>query len=347
MNRRALRALLLMALFGVVAWQSGAISAQESINLLTNPSFEDEYGAWGEYRELQTSQGWTPWWIEFEGDEGHVLRRPECKPAHHFVFANRVKSGEYAQQCFTSFGTHDMGLYQQVQVSPGQLLRFSVWVQVWSTSLKDPAVSELPGNVRVSVGIDPTGGVDPQSPIIRWSPAIEAYDRWHFQYVEEVAQNVTVTVFTRSTAQFAVRTNDVYWDEAGLVDADLALSLQLTPIPTATPKPTPTLGPNSILYAPPVTDTLRLIADRFSIDFDRVARANRALLDLPVRPGLPVVVPGGDSRHVDRGTYRVQAEGETLESIAAKFQYSPAELAVINRRYGPGITWPGETLIVP
>ncbi len=234
MNRRLIRAISIAMLLVLIAWRATATSAQSTINLLQNPGFEDTYNSWGDYRELITAAGWTPWWIEIEGDEGHVLRRPECKPAHHFVFANRVKSGEFAQQCFTVFGTHEMGLYQQVRVNSGQLLRFSIWVQVWSTSLKDPNVSELPGNVRVAVGIDPTGGTDPRSPVIRWSFAIEAYDQWHFQYVEEVAQNDVVTVFTRSTAQFAVRTNDVYWDEAGLVDADLALSLRLTPIPTAT-----------------------------------------------------------------------------------------------------------------
>ena len=346
MIRRLIRAILLLILAAIFAWRATASSAQVSINLLQNPSFEGTYDAYGQYRELRTSAGWTPWWIEFEGDEGYILRRPECKPADHFIFANRVKSGEFAQQCFTFFGTHHMGMYQQVKVQPGQLLRFSIWVQVWSSSLSNPEISELPGKVKVSVGIDPIGGVDPLSPIIHWSDEIEAYDRWHFQFVEEVAQNNVITVFTRSRAQFAVKHNDVYWDEAGLVDADLALSLQLTPIPTATPKPTATLGPDSILYAPPITDTLRAIANRFSVEFSKVARSNRAPGNVSVRPGVPVVVPGGREAHATRATYVVQP-GETLESIAAKFQYRTVELAVINRRYGPGLTWPGETLILP
>ncbi len=346
MTRRWIRATLWVSLAALFAWRATATSAQDSINLLWNPSFEDTYDAWRGYRELRTSAGWKAWWIEFEGDEGHILRRPECRSAHHFVFANRVKSGEFAQQCFTFFGTHDMGVYQEVKVRSGQLLRFSIWTQVWSTSLGNPGVSELPGNVRVSVGIDPTGGIDPLSPVVRWSSEIEAYDRWHFQFIEEVAQNDVVTVFTRSRAQFAVRHNDIYWDEAGLVDADLALSLQLTPIPTATPKPTPAIGPDAILYAPPVTDTLRLIAARFGVDFERVAGSNRVPANVLVRPGFPVVVPGGREAHATRGAYVVQP-GETLASIAARFQYRTVELAVINRRYGPGFTWPGETLILP
>jgi LysM repeat protein len=347
MMRRLALASLLLALVAVLTWRATTTSAAQGIvNLLKNPSFEDNYDAHGVYRELRTAEGWTPWWVEREGDEGYILRRPECKPSDHYLFAHRVKSGEYAQQCFTFFGTHEMGVYQRVAVQPGQVLLFSVWAQVWSTSTSNPTFSELPGNVRVSVGIDPTGGMDPQSPVIHWSDEIEAYDRWHFQFVQEVAQNSVVTVYTRSRAQFAVKHNDVYWDEAGLVDANLALSLQLTPIPTATPKPTPTLGPDSILYAPPVTDTLRLIAARFSVDFATVARSNRVPANVAVRPGLPVVVPGGSQRHVTRGTYAVQT-GETLESIAARFQYRTVELSLINRRFGPGLTWPGETLIVP
>ena len=346
MKRRLIRAGGAVILASIVAWRATLSSAQVGINLLQNPGFEEAYEAWGAYRELRTPKGWTPWWIEREGDAGSVLRRPECKPAHHFVFANRVKSGEYAQQCFTFFGTHDMGVYQQVSARPGQLLRFSIWVQVWSTSTGNPSLSELPGNVKVAVGLDPTGGVDPLSPVVRWSPEIEAYDKWHFQFIEEVAQSNQVTVFTRSRAQFAVRHNDVYWDEAGLVDADLALSLKLTPIPTATPKPTPALGPGAILYAPPVTDTLRAIAARFGVDFGEVARANRVPANVVVRPGVPVIVPGGQARHATRGVYVAQ-RGETLAAIAARFQYRALELAAINRRYGPGLTWPGQALVVP
>ena len=345
MNRRTLRALLIVALIIVLSWRAAITSAQDTINLLQNPSFEDTYGADG-VRELLVSAGWHAWWVEYEGDEGYILRRPECKSAFHYIHGNRVKSGEYAQQCFTFYGTHEMGLYQQVKVASGQKLRFSIWVQVWSTSLKASPVSELPGNVKVSVGIDPTGGTDPHSPIIHWSDDIDAYDSWHFQFVEEVAQSRTVTVFTRSRAEFAVIHNDVYWDEAGLVDADLALSLKLTPIPTATPKPTPTLGPTSILYVPPVTDTLRIIAARFGIDFTRVARSNRVPANVTVRPKFPIIIPGGNPKSAEHGTYIVKP-GETLYSIAARFQYRPVDLAVLNRRYGPGIVWPGETLIVP
>jgi len=347
MIRHFSRAVLALALIGILAWRATATFAQDAPpNLLQNPGFENNYDGYGSYRELCTAAGWVPWWIEFEGDEGHILRRPECRQANHFIFANRVKSGEYSQQCFTFFGTHDMGVYQQAKVAPGQVLLFSIWVQVWSSSLSNPEVSELPGNVEVSIGIDPTGGTDPQSPVIHWSDEIEAYDRWHFQFVQEVAQNDVITVFTRSRAQFAVKHNDVYWDEAGLVDANQALSLQLTPIPTATPRPTPTLEPDSILYAPPVTDTLRIIARRFGVDFKSVARRNRVPGDVVVRAGLPVVIPGGHEAGARRGTYIVQA-GETLESIAARFQYRTVELAVLNRRFGPGITWPGETLIFP
>jgi LysM repeat protein len=346
MNRRFIRVVAGAVLISILAWRAASTSAQDYINLLNNPSFEDSYGPWEGYRELIVSAGWSPWWIEREGDEGYILRRPECKPTDHFIFANRSKSGQFAQQCFTFYGTHVLGVYQQAPVQSGQLLRFSIWVQVWSTSLKEATTSELPGNIRVSVGIDPTGGTDPLSPVIHWSNEIEAYDQWHFQFVEEVAQNSTVTVFTRSRAEFAVMHNDVYWDEAGLVDADQALSLKLTVIPTATPKPTPRPGADSILYAPPVTDTLRVIAARFGVDWARVARANRVPIDVLVRPKFPVVVPGG---HPNGAIHRttIAQPGETLYSVAARYQYRPVDLAVLNQRYGPGMAWTGETLILP
>ena len=354
MNRR-LRAILIVLLLGLVGWRSTLTYAQTStpqptplpiVNLLQNPSFEDAFEAWDSYREVRTSQGWHGWWIERESDEGYVLRRPECKPAHHFVFSNRVKSGEWAQQCFTFFGTHDMGLYQQVPVNSGQVLLFSIWTQVWSTSIGNPGVSELPGNVRVQIGIDPTGGTDPTSPLVLWSTPIEAYDAWHFQFVQAVAQNNVVTVYTRSQAEFAVRNNDVYWDEAGLVDADQIVALQLTPIPSPTSKPTPTLSPNEIRYAPPVTESLRLIAARFGVPFRTVALANHVPTNVDVRPGQRAIVPGGREQGAARGTYVAQP-GDTLQSIAARFQYRTPELAMLNRRFGPALTYPGETIILP
>ena len=347
MSRRHIRFINLILLFAFLGLRVTHTSAQPTLtNLLQNPSFEEDYAAYGQYREVITAAGWQTWWIEHEGDAGWILRRPECKPANDFIYANRVKSGEFAQQCFTFFGTHEMGLYQQVRVSPGQTLRFSIWTQVWSSTYSNGKISELPGNIRISIGIDPTGGTDPLSRVIHWTSEIEAYDRWHFQLVEEVAQNNVITVFTRSRAEFAVKHNEVYWDEAGLLDADLALTLKLTPIPTATPKPTPTLGPGSILYAPPLTDTLRVIAARFNLDLETLARSNRAPADLIVRPGFPIVVPGGTLRQIVHNTYIAQP-GDTLQSIAAKFQYRPAELAQLNRRFAGGITWPGETLILP
>ncbi len=108
---------------------------------------------------LQVANGWQPWYLDTGGPTS-VNARPEYLPAP----AARVRSGSAAQEYNTFFATHTAGVYQRVPVTAGTELRFSVWMWVWSSAtFDDPNVSADPNDVRVSVGIDPTGGVSAES----------------------------------------------------------------------------------------------------------------------------------------------------------------------------------------
>ena len=212
---------------------------------LVNADFEGSYSNRGA-GEVTVADGWHPFWQDGPFQEDGYNRRPEYKPEDASRFGTRrVHSGNFSQKWFTTFSTHTGGIFQPVGGIPvGTKATFSAWVQVWSSQHHDPDTVVQPGNYRVSVGIDPTGGTDWRSPNIIWSePRIE-YNTWMNLSVSAVAKANTVTFYLRGQPEFRTQFNDSYWDDA---------CLQLErPAPTNTPRPKPT---NTPTITPTPTDT--------------------------------------------------------------------------------------------
>ncbi|MDX1614343.1 MAG: hypothetical protein R3300_08540 [Candidatus Promineifilaceae bacterium] len=184
-------------------------------NLLTNPSFEGDYLKFG-YDEINHAPGWFPWWE----DDGLVNLRPEYKPADGALFPNRVHSGGFAQQYFKTFGQFKAGLQQFVEVPTGTRLQFSAYGQAWSCeefSKCPDATSYNPADMLMRVGIDPRGGDDHQSPSIKWSPYFNPLDQWQLACVEAVSEAGAVTVYLWASPNKPNGNQDVYWDDASLV----------------------------------------------------------------------------------------------------------------------------------
>ncbi|MCP4424882.1 MAG: hypothetical protein GY803_10345, partial [Chloroflexi bacterium] len=82
------------------------------------------------------------------------------------------------------------GIYQQAAVTPGTTVRLSAWTKGWSgndeNSLSDEAW------MRQRIGIDPTGGTDPNSPNIAWSLPAQL-TQWGQLAVEVAATSEQVT----------------------------------------------------------------------------------------------------------------------------------------------------------
>ncbi len=204
-------------------------------NLLTNPSFEGQYSdyvpdppipdcPWGVCFSAQMSPGWTPYWQSHNDatDEGWEMLMPEYKAATTaFTDPVRVRSGEFAQQLFTFYATHNAGLFQQVYgVVPGQTYCLSIWGHSWS-SHDDEAHTDLSnhGFLNQRIGIDPFGGKAFTSNNIIWTPPVTQYDEYGLFKLEVEAQSDTLTVFFNSNPLYAAKHNDVYWDDAILVQA--------------------------------------------------------------------------------------------------------------------------------
>jgi len=198
---------------------SGGTTAQcpaSGTNLLMNPSFEGEYKPFGTINELNHAANWFPWWRDGESN-----LRPEFKPAEIAIAANRVHSGDRAQQYFKSFGQFKAGLSQAALNIPiGTRLQFSAHGQAWSciefSSCSDGTSFE-PANMLMRVGIDPFGGTDPFSGDVVWSAYFNPLDRWELACVEAVAESATITVYVWASPDGPRQNQDIYWDDASLV----------------------------------------------------------------------------------------------------------------------------------
>jgi LysM repeat protein len=216
----------------------GAHAQTGEVNLLVDGGFEAP-PTWPQQDgigEVQVAPGWRAWYLDMpphyvqipancnERSDGYhcYWMRPEFRD--NTSFENRIHSGVRSQKYFSYGRMHEAGLYQQVGgIKPGVTLRFAIYIQAWQCVNPDKCLfgrrSDAPAEMHLRVGIDPTGGTDPFSPNIVWSPEQAAFDKWVEFSVQAVARNDTVTVFTHSRADWdwARADNDVYLDDASLV----------------------------------------------------------------------------------------------------------------------------------
>jgi len=245
-----------------------------------------------------TPPGWLTWFQH----SPKKWDQPEVRDAHRAIHPRRVKTGSKATLLFTFYRKHHAGFLQQVlQVTPGQRLRFTAHGHAWSnhhttdlggdrdngkwsdgapivgknivalTTDQIPQLSGKPqndavGNIKLTIGIDPTGGRNPSASTVVWSEARFAYNGYGDfppMTVEATAQRGVVTVFLRSKTLWAFKHNDVYWD-----DTHLEVIPETPPIP-APPDPTPTPTPATppyfkigaiILKEAPLTTEVSLVA---------------------------------------------------------------------------------------
>ncbi len=374
---KILSALAVVALGGAIFSALGpTLSAAQGTNLLRNPGFEGQYSTWWDgntpYVTAQMAPDWSPWWLrQIEGDPSWKNRMPEYKPAA--PYQNRIRSGANAQQYFTFYGTHVAGVWQRVPVDAGARLRFSVWVQVWSSAFDDASVSESNGQVNVRVGLDPTGGTDPFSATVVWSSSQQKYDQWFEMSVEATASASNATVFVRTEPQFPVKHNDIYLDDAALV---VVSGLPITPSPTPeqfptntpTPSPTPpttvpttavppTATPTqvgTIVYTVVAGDTLSSIAYRFGTTVSAIMAANH-LTSTTIYPGQQLIIPTSQvpptvtptPPTVQPGGTHVVQPGENLYRIALRYGTTVEVLARLNGIVNPNLIRVGQVLQIP
>ncbi len=285
-------------------------------NLLQNPGFEspfvkqccqtdlNTYNPNTPIDEVQVAQGWLGWWLVPDSSPQFPSNCPGCASWHRPEWreANcgndecrlRIRSGANAQKYFTFFSVHEAGMYQQVGgIAPGTRLRFSAYMQAWSTHA-DYGPSSGQETMGMRVGIDPFGGTNPFSANIIWSPVADVYDAWGFYSVEAVARGSTVTVFTRSRPHYALQHNDIYVDDASLVVAGAA-----GPTTGDSPAPAPTSAPTAVptpvsgfRYVVQRGDNYYRIARRFGVTVQAIYAANNVANPNLLYAGSVLIIPG-------------------------------------------------------
>ena len=71
-------------------------------------------------------------------------------------------------------------------------------------------------DVNLQIGIDPTGGLDPSSPLIVWSEVAQPLSRWETLRVQAEAEAAIITLFLRSAPNLPKRLQSVFWRNAFL-----------------------------------------------------------------------------------------------------------------------------------
>jgi len=237
---------LALVLLGVLLFQPSPVAGQGGFRdvcqedpnqLLQNCGFSQGLNGWETFVEAGQ--------VSISTIDGEACHSPLCPAA--FFAAN---------------GSFVAGLYQQVPATP----RVTYWANViW---LVFHPAGALDNTVGRRVGIDPTGGTDPTSPNVVWSPVLwRAHESCEFKICSELqvsaaAQNSTITVFVRIEDTWKDRRDEFsfvpenffqmeeqFWlDDVGLIALGAAPAPTPEP-PTATPVP-PTSTP--IPTTPPV-----------------------------------------------------------------------------------------------
>jgi LysM repeat protein len=390
---------MVMLILFANAGGAAAAPTADGPNLLQNPGFEAPYAKQcchaeagfppnSPIAEVQVAWGWRGWWLQPGLDPQHPSaggnpswHRPEWREANcGSPCANRVRSGGDAQKYFTFWSVHDAGMYQQVSgITPGTMLRFSVYMQAWSTN-SDYGPSNHAQTMGMRVGIDPFGGTDAFSPNIIWSTSFDTFDAWGLYSIEAAAQGGTVTVFTRSTPFYGNQHNDIYVDDASLVAINNSgggnsqpVVPPVAPQPTTAPQPTATSTPVAgFPYVVQFGDNYYSIAQRFGVTLAQLYQANNILNPDVLFVGVVLIIPsnnpppgsgGGQPNNpppapqptvaptalptaVAGFPYVVQP-GDNYVSIAQHFGVTLAQLLQANSITNPSVLFVGTVLIIP
>jgi hypothetical protein len=183
------------------------------INIVHNGDLSGPYEPFRGDERMRVPAGWLPWWISQRGDD------PRWKNQ-----SPRVDTGEIENEpvalLSTPFATHTAGLLQQVPAAPGDRYELIVTARAVSTEAEDPEEVREPGDVNVQIGVDPTGGLDPTSPLVTWSRVYEPVGSWEtLRHVVQAEANI-MTVYLKSAPSRPKRHQQLAWREVRLRPLD-------------------------------------------------------------------------------------------------------------------------------
>jgi len=221
------------------------LAAMGAVTGLTNPGLEAPFVPYGTYNgwNLQVANGWERFLVPAntykDGERLRFFSASDWAAFNGSPITERVE-GENAQVWWSSSTKKfDAGVYQQITgLTIGESYGFQAGIlQVFETTNRtDPAT----GVMARRVGIDPTGGTDPESPNVVWSPLEEHATfssggkkyTWFWPSVGAKAMSTTMTVFIRvsSKGQGSTPNSDQVWADDTFFDIAPTTTLTLTPL---------------------------------------------------------------------------------------------------------------------
>jgi len=182
----------------------------EQSNLLANGEFEGQFNAYRNDEQLQVAAAWAPWWDPAQDDDpAWKNQKPQFRTA--------TVDDHPVQQIETPFATHTAGLWQQIPAASGNRYELSIMGQAWSSEDEKPGSRRDASDVNLQIGVDPTGGLDPQSPLIQWGDVAQPLGRWETLRLSFEAEANIATIYVRSAPTLPKRQQSVFWRNAVLL----------------------------------------------------------------------------------------------------------------------------------
>ncbi len=217
-NRIWIRFLLLvLALAGI------SVAQAQSSNLLANGGLEEPFRTLrGGEKPQYIAEGWNLWIAPQGGPDinvpGEVVLQAHPGPGP----VNQ--QGQRSQFMECAFIRCTTALYQQVgNIQPNTSVTASAYSMLWTCNLGGgiSCDSAVESGAQTRIGIDPTGGTDPNNPAIVWSAFVRPHraggqEPWTQQTVTATATGTSVTVFLYRSDGSKSDLNRTYWDNAVL-----------------------------------------------------------------------------------------------------------------------------------
>jgi hypothetical protein len=300
-------------------------------NLLQDPGFEGPYVNRGR-STLNTPDAWKLWLAD--GPHNYEWQnRADKVTAFPHNNGPEVHGGANSLNLDGGYVTYTAAVYQQVSAPPNINLTGSAWARFKTCNLAPGAGncgSAVESGAFVRVGIDPNGGIDPNSPSIVWSGNIQPHDNYQQAIVSATSgAGGTVTFFIYTTQAWPADLNRAWFDDASLGTGGAGGTApgQPTVAPTARPVPTafvaivqPTRPDGSIIHIVQPGDTMTGISTAYGVAIDTIMQLNSLRSSRFIFVGQELLIKRAGGRS------GVDLTGDLL---------SPEDLAGLNPNPGP------------
>lgn len=180
------------------------------MNILQNGEFSAGFYPQRNDDQLQVALNWSAYWVAPRpGSPQWKQQKP--------TYDSHILDDQPVQRYSTPFATHIAGLWQQVPSAPGNRYELTVQGQAWSSEAEDTGKIHEASDVNLQIGLDPTGGLDPTSPLIEWSDPAEPIGQWITLRLAAQAQSNIITIYLQSAPSLPKRQQTVFWRDALLL----------------------------------------------------------------------------------------------------------------------------------